>query len=124
MKSTLVRFSMSVAAAGAILGWSVPAFAGDNGNIMKKADDLVKQAMNPGGDPPAASDRIAMLNKAIELANLEPDHRLQGTRVEAIRTIQLAIEAIKDSDPESEIYGDLDDADHKLRDAIELAEGH
>jgi hypothetical protein len=124
MKSTLVRFAMSVTAAGAILGWSLPAFAGDDGAIMKKADDLVKQAMNAGGDPPAASDRIAMLNKAIELANLEPDHRLRGTRLEAINTIQLAIEAIKDSDPESQIYSDLDDADRKLREAIELAEGH
>jgi hypothetical protein len=124
MKITLVRFAMSVVAAGAILGWSVPAFAGDDGDIMKKAEDLVKQAMNPGGDPPAANDRIDLLNKAVALAEEEPDHRLRGERVEAIRTIKLAIEGIKSGDSESNIYADLDDADRELREAIEMAEAH
>ena len=124
MKFTFVRFAMGLIAAGAILGWSMPAFAGDDGDVLKQAEDLVKQAMNPGGDPPAANDRISLLKQALKLTSEEPDHRLRGKRVEAMRTIQLAIDSIQGGQEESKIYEDLDDADRELRDAIEMAEAH
>ena len=124
MKFTVVRYALCVAAIGAVLGCPVVAFAGDDGDVLKQAEALVKQAWNPGGDPPAADDRTDLLKKAIDLARSEPDHRLAGRRVEAMRLIKLAIDDIKAGDPDNKVNGLLQDADRALRDAIEGAESH
>ena len=124
MRNSIVRFAVGSVAVGAILGWAAPAYAGDDGALLKQAEDLVHQAWNPGGDPPSNDDRTQLLTKAIELAAKEPDHRLAGRRVEAIRLIKAALEEMKNGDPENRVNGDLQDADRALRDAMEGAESH
>jgi hypothetical protein len=124
MKNSIVRYAVYSVAVYAILGWSVPAFAGDDGALLKQAEDLVHQAWNPEGDPPSNDDRTQMLKKAIDLAINEPDHRLGGTRVDAIRLMKAALEEIKNGDPNGKVNSDLQDADRMLRTAIEGAEGH
>jgi len=118
------RYVVGALVVSVILGSATPVFAGDDGEVMKQAEDLVKQAWNPGGDPPSDADRTQMLTKAVELAKSEPDHRLHGKRVEAIRLIQLALDTIKAGDPGHKVNGMLQDADRELRDAISGAESH
>ena len=120
----LFRYVLCACAAGAILGYATPAFAGDDGDVLKQADDLVKQAWNPGGDPPSSDQRTDLLTKAIDLAKSEPDHRLHHQREEAIRDLQLAIDTIKAGDPDNKVNGILKDADEDLRNAIRRAESH
>jgi hypothetical protein len=120
----LFRYVLCACVAGAILGYATPAFAGDDGGVLKQSEDLLKQAWNPGGDPPSDDDRIKFLSQAIELAKTEPDHRLHRQRVEAVRDMQLAIDTIKAGDPDHKVNGILKDADSALRNAIERAEGH
>jgi len=122
MKISLTCFGLCGAAAVSILGWSTPAFAGDDGALLDQAEHLVHQAWNPGGDPPSNEDRTQMLNKAIELAQKEPDHHLRGTRVEAIRLMRAALEEIKTGDPDNKLNSDLQEADRALRDAMEAAQ--
>jgi hypothetical protein len=124
MKIAFVRHATSCAILGAILGWPVAAVAGDDGDLLKQAEDLVHQAWNPGGDAPSNDDRTQLINKAIELAQKEPDHRLHGTRVEAIRLLKAALEQIKNGDPDNRVSGELQDADRELRDAMEGAQSH
>ena len=108
-----------------ILGYCAPAFAdNDDGNLLKQAEVLLKQAWNPGGDPPSNDKRTELLNKAIELALKEPDHRLHGTRMEAVRLMKAALDEIKAGDPNNKATGDIEDADRALRSAIEGAEAH
>jgi hypothetical protein len=102
----------------------MPAFAGDDGSLLKQAEDLVKQAWNPGGDPPSADDRTKMLTQALELTQKEPDHRLAMNRVAAMKSIRAALEELKTGDPNNKVNDDLIDADRALRDAIEIAESH
>jgi len=118
------RFVVGAIAIGAIFGSVTPVFAADDGGALKQADDLVKQAWNPGGDPPSTDQRTQWVSKAIELAKSESDHRLKGQRVEAIRFMQQALESIKAGDEESKISEALEDADRDLRDSIERAESH
>jgi hypothetical protein len=118
------RFVLCAITAGAIFGSASPAFAGDDGDAMKQAEDLVKQAWNPGGDPPSNDDRTQLITKAITLAQSEPDHNLRGQRVLAIRELQLAIETIKAGGPDSKVTGLLQEADRDLRTAIGNAESH
>lgn len=124
MKFSLGRRAVCSMAVVVILGWQMPAFAGDDGDLLKQAEVLVKQAWNPGGDPPSKDDRTQWLTKAAQLAHDEPDHRLGGKRVEAVRLIKLAEDDINAGASESKISGDLEDADRLLRTAIEGAEGH
>jgi hypothetical protein len=120
----IIRYFLCAVAVGTTLGLAMPVFAADDGDLIKQAEALVKQAWNAGGDPPSADERVQLLTKAYDLAKEEPDHRLRGTRAEAMRMIQVAIDAIKGGEEESKIYADLDEADRKLRDAISIAEGH
>ena len=107
-----------------LLGWCAPAHANDDGNFLKQSENLLKQAWNPGGDPPAPDKRTELLNKAIDLATKEPDHRLRGTRMEAIRLMKVAVDEIKNGASPDKVSGDLQDANRALRNAIEGAEGH
>ncbi len=106
----------------AVLGSSLPALANDDGDSLKKAEDLVKQAWNPGGDPPG--NRVDLLTQALGSIKDEPDHHLRGMRVQAAKLIRQAIDDINAGDPDHKVYGELKDADSKLRSAIETAEGH
>jgi hypothetical protein len=116
------RHVLCAVVAGAILGLATPSFANDDGELLKQAEDLVKQAWNPGGDPP--SNRVDLITQAITLAQNEPDHRLRGTRMAGIRTLQQALEAIKGGESDDKVSGLLQDADRNLREAIEGAESH
>jgi hypothetical protein len=118
------RFALCAITVGAILGSALPAFAGDDGDVLKQAEDLVKQAWNPGGAPPSNDDRTQLITKAIALAQSEPDHRLRGQRAKAIRELQLAIETLKAGDPDNKVTGMLVEADRGLRNSIEKAEAH
>jgi hypothetical protein len=124
MKTSIIHYATCCATLGAILGWPTSALAGDDGDLLKQAEDLVHQAWNPGGDAPSNDDRTQLINKAIELTQKEPDHHLHGTRVEAIRILKAALEEIKNGDPNNRVTGELQDADRELRDAMEGAQSH
>ena len=120
----LFRSVACACVAGAFLGYATPVFANDDGDVLKQSEDLLKQAWNPGGDPPSNDQRTDLLTKAIELAKTESDHRLHGQRMKAVRDMQLAIDTIKAGDPDNKVNGILQDADRELRNAIERAEAH
>jgi hypothetical protein len=118
------RYVLCAVVTGVILGYATPVFAGDDGDVLKQSEELLKQAWNPGGDPPSDADRTDLLTKAIALAKSEPDHRLHRTRMEAVRLMQLAVDTIKAGDADHKVNGLLQDADRDLRNAIETAESH
>ena len=124
MKISLIRLSICGAVAGAMLGWSSVAWAGDEGDLLKQAQDLVHQAWNPGGNPPSNDQRTQLLTKALELTKAEPDHHLHRNRLEAMRLMRAALEEIKIGDPNNKVTADLQDADRALREAIEDAQAH
>jgi hypothetical protein len=105
----------------AVLGWSMPARADDDADMLKQAEDLVHQAWNPGGDPPPKDQQEDLLQKAINLAVRAPQHRVHGHRVHAIQLMRGALDLIKNGDPEDKAPGLLRDADSELREAISEA---
>jgi hypothetical protein len=121
MKRPLLYFILSCIA---LLLESTPVWAGDNGDFLKQAEVLVKQAWNPGDTPPSAADRIDLLTKARKLITSEPDHQLRGRAMAAKDSIDAALAELKKGDPDNKVTGDLQDADRALRDAIEIAESH
>ena len=118
------RYVLCSVAVGAIFGAATPAFAGDDGAVLKQSEDLLKQAWNPGGDPPSNDERTQLLTRAIKLADSEPDHHLHLQRVKAVNLMQKAIDTIKAGDPNNQVDSLLQDADSDLRNAIENAEAH
>ena len=124
MKKSVVRCVLCLVSMGVILGLSARAFADDDGDLLKQSEDLLKQAWNPGGDPPSNDQRTELLGKAIALAQKEPDHRLARNRVAAIQSMKAALEEIKAGDPNNKANEDMQDADRDLRDAIAIAESH
>ncbi len=118
------RYVMCALVACAIFGTATPVFAGDDGAVLKQAEDLVKQAWNPGGDPPGNDQRTQLITKAIELAKSEPDRRLHHQRQNAVRLLQAALDTLKGGDPDNKVTGMLQDADRDLRNAMETAEAH
>ncbi len=119
-----LRYVLCAVVIGVSLGYATPAFAMDDGDALKQAEGLVKQAWNPGGDPPSDADRTDLLTKAIALIKSEPDRRLHRKRMDAQRLVQLAIDTIKAGDADHKVNGMLQDADRDLRDAISTAEQH
>jgi hypothetical protein len=127
MKPPFRQCDLLCAFFGAILLCSTPVFAdngSDDGAALKQAEDLVKQAWNPGGDPLSAADRTQLLTKALDLINEEPDHHLRGAAMKVKILIHTALDELKVGDPGNEVTGNLKDADSLLRTAIENAESH
>lgn len=102
----------------AVVCWSMPLRADDDADMLKKAEDLVHQAWNPGGDPPPQSQQLDLLKQAIDLAVQAPQHRVHGHRVHAIQLLKTAVDQIKLGDPNHQVYGLLKDADEELRQSI------
>jgi hypothetical protein len=124
MKNTFILNTAGAAVLAVLLSFSAPAFgdSSDDGDMLSKAEDLVHQAWNPGGDPPSNAQRTDLLNQALQLTQAEPDHHLKKHRAQAMMDIKSALDELKNGDPNNKAVEFIRDADSELRTAQSIAQ--
>ena len=116
MKISFARVVTFSALVGLLL--SARPLPADPPEMLSKAEDLVHQAWNPGGDPPPDDQRLDLLTKALKLAQDAGQRHVHGHRVKAIALIKDAMDTIKSGDAEHKAGGMLKDADAELRESL------
>jgi hypothetical protein len=121
MKASFVRNAFLIATTGAFLGLSEPLFADNSSDaMMHQAEDMVHQALNPGGDAPSDAQRTELLTKALELLKDTPDKNYRKHRMKAIRDIKAALDDMKLGQPSNQVTNDIRDADLEIRTALSI----
>ena len=120
MKTSFYLHAFWVVLLSSVLTLATPVF-GQDADLLNKALDLVRQARNPGGDPPSISERTTLLTQAMQLAQESPEHHVKGNRVKAIQDIKAALAEIKMGDPDNKAHEYIRDADSELRSALSIA---
>jgi hypothetical protein len=120
MKSTFALNVFLVAVLSFALGFAAPVFGDADVDVLNQAQDLVHQALNPGGDPPSNAQRIDLLNQALKLLQQIPPDKSQyrGHRKKAVFDLRAALGELNQGDPNNKATDDIEDASAAIRDAI------
>ncbi len=121
MKTFAFRRYLWIVLITSLLSFCAPVSGQETTGLLGKALDLVRQVENPSGPPSTDAQRIDLLNQAIEMSRIAPNHYLKGHRVLAIQAIRGAITEIRNGNRnQATVY--LHTADTELSTSVSLAE--